>query len=140
MWSSEYTAKVTGVSAQDVWGVYADVDGWSSWQDDVEWARLVEGDFATGSTIRFKPTGGPKVRIELSEVQAPHRFVDTTHFLLARMVDIHEFVETADGLEIRNVVSMAGPLAFLWCKLVGEAVAKGLPEQTARLVEQARRA
>jgi hypothetical protein len=78
------------------------------------------------------------VRIELVDVQAPSRFVDVTHFPLARMVDTHELVETEEGLEIRNSLRMEGPLAFVWRKLVGEGVAKSLPEQTARLVEHAR--
>jgi Polyketide cyclase / dehydrase and lipid transport len=139
MWSSTYEQKVTGVTRQRVWDVWTDVDRWSSWQDDVEYAHL-EGSFSTGSVIRFKPKGGPKVRIELTDVRAPSRFVDVTRFPLARMVDAHELVETAEGLEIRNTLSMEGLLAFVWRKLVGEGVAKSLPEQTARLVDQARRA
>lgn len=137
MWSTTYTEKVPGISGQRVWDVYADVENWPGWQDDVEYARI-EGGFATGSVIRFKPRGGPKVWIELTEVHAPSRFTDTTRFPLARMVDVHEFTQTDDELEIRNTVSMSGPLAWLWRKLVGEGVARSLPAQTARLVERAR--
>jgi hypothetical protein len=139
MWSSTFSQKVTGVSGQHVWAVWTDVEGWSSWQDDVEYAHL-EGRFSQGAVIRFKPKGGPTVRIELIDVEAPSRFVDVTRFPLARMVDAHELVETDEGLEIRNTLSMEGPLAFVWRKLVGEGVAKSLPEQTTRLVEQARSA
>jgi Polyketide cyclase / dehydrase and lipid transport len=139
MWSSTYTQTVVGIDAQRVWETYADVDRWSDWQPDVEYAHL-EGTFDSGAVIRFKPKGAPKLRIELTEVHAPTRFVDTTRFPLARMIDVHEFVETSDGLEIRNRVSIVGPMAWVWRKLVGEGVAKGLPEQAARLVEQVRRA
>lgn len=79
MWSSSYSQKVTGVNRQRVWEVWTDVDRWSTWQDDVEYAHL-EGKFATGTVIRFKPKGGPRVRIELTDVQAPSRFVDVTRF------------------------------------------------------------
>ena len=139
MWSSNYTQRVRGIDAQRIWDVYSDVEGWSTWQEDVEYAQL-EGSFDAGGVIQFKPKGGPKVRIELTEVLAPTRFVDTTRFPLARMIDVHEFIATDDGLEIRNQISMVGPMAWVWRKLVGEAVAKGLPEQTSHLVEQARRA
>lgn len=137
MWSSSYTQTVRGIDAQRIWDVYADVEGWPNWQEDVEYAHL-EGGFEAGAVIRFKPKGGPKVRIQLTDVQTPTRFVDTTRFPLARMVDVHEFVQTDDGLQIRNHLSMQGPMAWVWRKLVGEGVAKGLPEQTTRLVEQAR--
>jgi hypothetical protein len=136
MWTSSYTQDVSGVSAQRVWDVWADVEGWAAWQDDVEHASL-EGPFATGGRISFKPRGGPKVRIDLVDVRAPSRFVDVTRFPLARMVDTHELVETDEGLQIRNTLRMEGPLAFVWRRLVGEGVAKSLPEQTARLVERA---
>jgi hypothetical protein len=81
--------------------------------------------------------GGPKVRIELSEVKAPSRFVDVTRFPSARMVDVHEFVQSDEGVEIRNTTSVEGPLAWVWRKLVAEGVADSLPEQTARLVARA---
>jgi hypothetical protein len=139
MWSSTYSRTITGVSRQRVWDTWTDVDSWPVWQDDVEYAHL-EGSFSEGSVISFKPKGGPKVRIELVDVQAPSRFVDVTRFPLARMVDVHELEETALGLEIRNTLRMEGPLAFVWRKLVGEGVAKSLPDQTTSLVEHARSA
>jgi hypothetical protein len=139
MWSSSYEQEFAGLSGQRVWEVWSDVDRWSSWQGDVEYARI-DGAFTEGATIAFKPKGGPRVRVELTDVQAPARYVDVTHFPLARMIDEHELVETAEGVQIRNTVTMAGPLAFLWRKLVGEAVAKSLPDQTARLVERGREA
>jgi hypothetical protein len=139
MWSSTYRQTITGVSRQKVWDAWTDVERWPAWQDDVEYAHL-EGDFSEGSVIRFKPKGGPKVRIDLVDVQAPSRFVDVTRFPLARMTDTHEVVETAEGLEIRNTLRMEGPLAFVWRKLVGEGIARSLPEQTTSLVEHARSA
>lgn len=139
MWSTTYSHRVSGVSGQRVWEVWTDVERWPSWQDDVEYAQL-EGGFEKGTVIWFKPRRGPKVRLELTEVQPPTRFVDVTRFPLARMVDAHELVDTGGELEIRNTLTMEGPLARVWRKLVGEGVARSLPEQTNRLVEQARRA
>ena len=136
MWSSSYTQKVTGISVQRIWDVYSDVENWPSWQDDVQFAHL-DGPFEGGGVIRFKPKGGPKVRIELNEVEAPSRFVDTTRFPLARMIDVHEFVESEEGVEIRNTTSVEGPLAWVWRKLVAEGVANSCPEQTSQLVARA---
>ena len=137
MWSSTYDTRVAGLSSERLWDVWTDVDRWSSWQDDVEYARL-EGRFEKGTSIRFKPKGGPKVRLELAEVEPRSSFTDVTRFPLARMVDRHELIDADGELEIRNTLTMDGPLAYLWRKLVGEGVAKSLPDQTARLVERAR--
>ena len=67
-------------------------------------------------------------------------FVDVTRFPLARMIDSHELIEHGDELEIKSTITLEGPLAFLWRKLVGEGVAKGLPEQTRRLIERVQHA
>lgn len=139
MWSRTYRATFTDLSRERLWDVWTDVDRWPSWQDDVEYARL-DGDFARGASIMFKPKGGPRVRLELTEVEPPSSFTDVTRFPLATMLDRHELVEVDGRVEVRNTVSVEGPLAFLWRKLVADGVVESLPEQTARLVEYARRA
>lgn len=53
------------------------------------------------------------------------------------MVDVHEFVESDGGVAIRNTMSVDGPLAWVWRKLMAEGVASSLPEQTSRLVARA---
>jgi hypothetical protein len=54
------------------------------------------------------------------------------------MYGAHEFIARGDEVEIRTSVTVEGPLGFLWRKLVGEGVAKSLPEQTRGLVARAR--
>lgn len=136
MWTRSYSKTVDGMSAAQVWKVWSDVDRWHTWQGDIEYARM-NGPFETGGTFKFKPKGGPDLTLELSEVRPNERFVDVTRFPLARMVDSHELIERAGGLEIRTTVRMEGPLAFLWRKLVGEDVVKSLPAQTDNLIAQA---
>ena len=137
MWTSSYSKKVEGVSAQQLWKVWSDVNEWHRWQDDIEYARI-EGAFESGGSFRFKPKGGPDLRLELSDVQPGRSFTDITRFPLARMVDSHELIDHGDGVEVKTTITMQGPLAFLWRKLVGEDVARSLPQQTDRLVQAAR--
>jgi hypothetical protein len=139
MWSSSYSKKVEGVSAQQLWKVWSDVNEWHRWQDDIEYARI-EGAFESGRSFRFKPKGGPDLRLELSGVEPGRAFTDITRFPLARMVDSHELIDHGDGVEVKTTVTVQGPLAFLWRKLVAEGVARSLPEQTERLVQAARHA
>lgn len=137
MWIRSYSTTVKGTEVDRLWQVWSDVDAWNTWQLDLDYAKL-EGEFAIGSTFLLKPKGGPKVRIELIDVEPSRRFVDLTRFPLAKMYGAHEFIVNGDEVEIRTSISVEGPLGFLWRKLVGEGVAKSLPEQTRGLVARAK--
>jgi hypothetical protein len=139
MWTKSYSQTVKDLSAERVWDVWTDVNQWHAWQDDVEYACL-DGAFESGKKFAFRPKGGPDIEIELTEVRKNSTFVDVTRFPFARMIDSHELIEHGDELEIKCTVTMVGPLAFVWRKLVGEGVANGLPEQTRRLIERAQHA
>lgn len=136
MWTKSYSHRVKGLSAERVWDVWTDVNRWHLWQDDVEYAKI-DGAFEAGKKFAFRPKGGPNLQLELTAVEPQSVFVDVTRFPLARMIDSHELIDHGDELEIRSTITLEGPLAFLWRKLVGEGVAKGLPEQTRRLIERA---
>jgi len=139
MWSRSYSKTVEGLSASQVWNVWTDVNQWHTWQDDIEYAKL-DGEFKKGNTFRFKPKGGPNIKIELTETKLDSIFVDLTRFPLARMYDSHELIEHGNKLEIKTTIRIEGALSFLWRKLVAENVADGMKEQTERLVERARNA
>lgn len=137
MWKKTYSEKVSGVTAEQVWRVWADVDRWHTWQSDTEYAKLA-GPFEAGTYFLLKPKGGPRVTIDLVDVRPNEGFKDQTRFPLAKMVGEHEFIRHDDGLEIKTTVSVRGPLSFVWRKIVAEGVAAGLKDQTRELVERAR--
>ena len=137
MWSKCHVAKVRGLSVEQVWKVWSDINGWHTWQKDLEFARL-EGEFAAGKTFLLKPKGGPKVKIKLHSVEPLKSFTDLTRFPGAEMFGHHEFNVNGDELEIVTEMSIRGPLSFLWRKLVAEGVANGMREQTENLIARAR--
>lgn len=137
MWSKSYSKTVEGLNASQVWKVWSDINQWHTWQDDIEYAQL-DGEFKTGNVFRFKPKGGPNIKIELTEVKPGSVFIDLTRFPLAKMYDKHELIDQGDGLEIKSTIRIEGPLSYLWRKLVAENVAGGMEEQTDRLIERAR--
>jgi len=135
MWTKSYSKTVEGLNAIEVWTVWTDVNQWHTWQDDIEFAKL-NGEFSKGGLIQFKPKGGPNIKLELTEVKPYSVFVDLTRFPLAKMFDLHEIIDHGEKLEIKSTIRIEGPLSFLWRKLVAENVAKGLEEQTDRLIEK----
>ena len=136
MWKGSYSVKHRGIKAAQVWKVWANVDRWSEWQKDLEFAKL-NGKFEEGGTFDFKPKGGPRLTLELVRVETNREFVDLTRFPLARMYGSHRFQENDGELEITTTISIEGPLAFVWRKLVAEKIVAGLKEQTDRLIERA---
>jgi hypothetical protein len=136
MWQVQYEKIFPSLQSGAVWTVWSDVDHWHEWDADIEYATL-SGPFAVGSELVLKPKGGPKVRIQLSDVTPGSSFTDVTRFPLARMVDVHELQDTPQGLKLKNSIRMEGPLAWVWRKLVGETVAAGIPRQMEALARHA---
>ena len=137
MWTRTHSMSFSGVTPAQVWRVWSDVNQWQAWQTDIEYARL-EGGFERGQVFKFRPKGGPELGIELTEVTPLKSYTDLTRFPLARMHDSHEIVDYGDRIEIKNTLTVTGPLGFLWRKLVAEGVAASIEDQTRRAVERAR--
>lgn len=135
MYTATHSKKITGLSREQVWQVWSDVNQWHAWQDDIEYAKL-NGDFMMGNHFELKPKGGPKFKIKLIEVKPNHLFTDVTKFFLAKMLDKHEIIECGDELEIKTTICLTGMLSYLWQKLVVEKIAIGLEEQTQKLIDQ----
>jgi len=133
MWSKSYSKTVKGLSAEEVWKVWCNVNQWHTWQDDIEYAKL-EGEFKVGNSFLFKPKGFSKINIEIIEMVPNRVFTDLTRFPFAKMYGRHEFITHGDALEIKTTMSIEGALSFLWRKLVAEGVANSLQEQTDKLI------
>ena len=139
MWKREYRLSVSDISAEQVWAVWSNIQQWPRYDKGLEWVKASEGfTFTPGQAFYLKPVGGPKVKIILTEVTPNKIFVDYTAFFGARMYDHHELLQTQDGLCVKNTISVTGPLAWLWRKLVAEKVAAGLAEQMQSLIALAR--
>jgi hypothetical protein len=135
MWIYTYSKEVTNLDSEKIWSVWTDVNDWINWQDDIEAVNLAS-PFKAGSFISFKPKGGPSMNLEITEVTPLHSFTDLTKFPLAKMYDKHEIIKTSNGYEIKTTLTLSGPLAFLWNKLVVKGIADGLEEQTNNLIKR----
>lgn len=137
MWTWTFAKTYAGITAEQVWAVWSDVDAWPEWQDDLESAHC-EGGFAPGQRIVFRPKGSSSLSLELTEVVRGRRFTDRTRFFWARMYDIHEIEPGVDGIVLRSTIRVEGLLAFLWVRLVVHAIVIGLESQTDALVHRSR--
>ncbi len=128
---------VTGVTRRQIWHVWQDINNWHKWDHDIEWARLKD-PFITGSNFELKPRSGPKVNIQLHDVEFEQGFTDFCQFPLARMYSIHKMRESDDGVEVSHTIRIEGLLAHLWWQLVGKHIAAGMSQHTEAMIEHAR--
>jgi hypothetical protein len=137
MWSGSHSQRVSGLSAEKIWKAWTDINRWSEWQDDLEFARL-DGEFREGATFMLRPQGGPNVKVELINVEPNVNFTDCTRFPLAQMTGSHDLIRRGSEIEVRTTMTVRGPLAFLWGRLVAKGIVAGLPRQTESLIARAR--
>ncbi len=91
-----------------------------------------------GTFFTLKPTGAPKVKIELVEVRPNSYFKDFTSFPFAKMYGEHSYESTPEGLKLTITMSISGPLAFLWNKIVMKDIVSHLPEDIRLQISEAK--
>jgi hypothetical protein len=128
MWTKSHSIVTKTVTKEQLWSLLSDVNNWHTWDESIDFAKM-EGAFEKGNHFLLKPKGGPKVNIELIEVNKPFKFVDMTKFPLAKMYGEHTFEDTADGLKLTTTMKVEGVLGFLWRKLVAQGIVDALPSE-----------
>lgn len=132
MWTATHSI-ITNKTAEQIWARYASPETWSTWDHETEYAQL-NGPFATGSTITFKPKGGPKLTIKILDCTQHKRVLDVTKLFLADFIFDHILEQTPQGLSITHTLTIKGPLTFLWRRVFGYKVAAGLALSMQNLV------
>lgn len=137
MWKRTYQKIVKGIDKEKIWKLWADIDNWPRWHDDLEYCQL-KGPFAVGSSFLLKPKGVKAIEIDITEMIEGQKFSDCTQFFGAKMIDTHEIEETPDGVLLKNTLVVTGPLKYLWVHLVAKDVADTVPKEMETLIELAR--
>ena len=112
---------------------WAEHSTWGEWSPDTEWVRL-DAPAALGTTGTLKPKGGPKVNFTISAFEPGVEYTDTSKLVGARLVFQHVATATADGTALAARVTVDGPLARLWAKILGKDFAESVPADMQRLV------
>lgn len=131
----EMTAK-TKASRGAVWKVWSDVANWNRWDQEIESARI-NGDFILGQTGELKPKGGPKAKTKIIELTPLRSFSDQTDLPLAKLRFDHRMDEIDGSLQITHKISVSGPLGFLFSKILGKNLKRGLERALPKLIELA---
>lgn len=138
MWQKSYSTTVKGLEPHQIWKIWSDINNRPTWDDDTEWAKA-NGPFENGTIITMKPKGWPKtVSMEIIECIPNQSFTDYTKFPLAALYGKHHMEKNGDELTLTTTITVAGPLALLWRKIVAEDIVATLPHQTHLLITAAK--
>jgi len=116
------------------------------WADMVDLARMERGHRTgpLGRPLRnrttgiLKPKAGPKVKFVIESLVPDRGFIDGSLLVGARLT-FHHLVEPLPdrGCTVRVPVTIQGPLAWLWKRILGKGLAASLEPDLARLVARA---
>lgn len=134
MWIQSHSIIASGVKPEQIWKVWSDINNRPRWDLDIEWAEL-KGPFEKGAVFRFKPKGGPKLSMTITECIQNQCFTDCFKIPFARLYGRHEMEMTSEGIKITTSIKVVGLLGWLLRKMVAEKVAAEVPEQTAMLIK-----
>lgn len=125
MWMFQHTESTTATPAH-LWDLYADPTRWPRWDHAIA-AVTLDGPMATGTQGTLKPAKGPKATLKFTEVTPEVGFTDVTRLPLARLSFAHHIEPTGAGCRFTHRVSITGPLAPLFGRVIGRRVAAELP-------------
>lgn len=118
----------TKASKQTIWDLWADVEGWPKWDDELEYVKSF-GEFKQGTRGELKPKGGPVVKTLISECTPLKSYTDESKLPLAKLCFTHEITEK-NGLRWITVrLSFHGLLGWLFARIIGKNLANGLEKQ-----------
>lgn len=117
----------TRAPAGRIWALWTDVERWPAWDTELAAASL-DGEFAPGAAGSLKPRRGPSSRFVISALEPREGYTFTTRLPLCEL-NVKRFLASEDGrTRFTHEVWFAGPLAFLFNRLLGPGYKRALPE------------
>jgi len=128
------TGTATSTASPDAYFArWIDHSTWPTWSPDTEWVR-VDGPVAVGTRGVLKPKRGPKAKFVISECVPGEEYTDTTQLPGARLVFRHTVEPAGPGSDLHVRITMDGPLAFVWAKIMGGSFRHSAQADLDRLV------
>ncbi|MCA2979180.1 MAG: SRPBCC family protein [Myxococcaceae bacterium] len=134
-WTTTAMAR-TKASPEQIWKLWESVADWSRWDESVESSRL-DGAFVQGARGSLKPRGGPRATFALVSVEPRVAFTSRSSLPLTTLDIVHTLRVEGSETVIEHRVEMKGVLTFLFRRLIGESIARGLPMVVERLAQLA---
>ena len=113
-------------SPNAVWSIWKNVDQWNVWDSDVQWSQL-DGEFCKGTTGTLKPKRGPVTLFIISHCVPFESFTTQSSLPLCRLIFIHSITQDVHFVTVTHSVEFSGISSFIFSRLIGRAIQKGMP-------------
>lgn len=132
------THQTTIAKPTNIFNLWADINRWAEYDEGIEWAKLTD-TFIEGGHYVIKPKGGPTVKATIITIEPNRRFIDVSHLPGAKLTFDHLLTEENGQTIVSITVTLHGPLAWLWAKILGKNQQADLEKSTANLIKKAER-
>ena len=127
---------VVAAPPETLFGIYADVAQWHTWDPDTKRASL-DGPFQVGSRGRLTPAEGSAVPMVVTELAAGRSFTVESKIPMFCMRFEHELLPRGHSTEVVHRVTFSGLLAPLIGRMLSKRLNVGLPRTLANLKQLA---
>ena len=136
MWQVSESIKVN-TTPSAIWNIWNKPSEWPLWDEGVE-SCVLEGEFKACSKGKLKPKGGPAVHFEITELTYEKSFTNIARLPFTQLIFEHE-IKTIDPdtVLVTHTVKIKGLLTFLFSRVIGKQIAKGLPQALKNLAMRA---
>ncbi len=129
----KFEEKITiNASVENIFQCYEKVEEWHLWDTEIQSASI-EAEFQVGVIGKLKPQKGPEAKIEITEITKPTSFTVVSKLPLCLMTFEHHLAPKGNATEVTHAVTFTGLTAFLFGRLIGSGIKKGLPVTLAGL-------
>ncbi|RAP32448.1 hypothetical protein DID75_04965 [Candidatus Marinamargulisbacteria bacterium SCGC AG-410-N11] len=126
----------TKASTKAIWKVWQNVEDWPGWDKELEWVTI-DGPFIEGQTGKIKPKGSPVSSFKITTCVPFKQCTSVSKLPLTQLIFDH-YVKFENGETlITHQILMKGPLSWLFNKLIGPKLKKGLDEAVRHLIQKA---
>lgn len=109
-----------------VFSLYDTPSDWPTWDEEVLAVSLPSG-LTLNARGWLQPKSGPKAVIKVTAIHRPQQFIVESQLPGCRMGFDHRLEATTLGTRVTHGVYFTGPTSFLFKKLIGPSLNRGLP-------------
>ena len=114
------------VVPESIFALYVDVATWKHWDPEVA-SSSITGAFISGVAGTLRPTQGLETTFRITSVEKNKSFTAEFGLPLCTATFEHELLPSGHSTRVIHRVTFKGFLAFIFGRLVGSQIRKGLP-------------
>ena len=127
----------TSASADVIWKLWENVQDWPSWDKELKWVSI-NGPFIEGQTGKLKQKGAPVSRFKIIKCIPCKQFTDVAKLPFSQLIFDHYLTIENDKTIVTHHILIKGPLSWIFQKLLGPKLSKGLDQALPQLIKKAK--